>query len=212
VIKILLADDDPAVLQALTTLLEDAADFEIVGQVGDGIAAVETASRLAPDVALLDIKMPGVGGLTAAERIRQLPTRCAIVMLTTFGDDANVDHALSIGVDGFLLKTAAPSELINGLRTAHAGGVCISSSVIERLGRRAANTPAARPLNARTRDLTQRERELLTLLARGLTNDEIATALHLTEGTIKGYTSTLFSKIRARNRVEAALIAFEERI
>lgn len=211
-IRTLLADDDPAVLEALTTLLEDAADFEIVGQARDGIAAVEAVSRFSPDVALLDIKMPGIDGLAAAERIRQLPKRCAIVMLTTFGDDANVDRALSTGVDGFLLKTAAQDELINGLRTAHAGGVCMSNSVVQRLGRRATTTPPARPTPARTRDLTPRERELLSLLARGLTNDEIGAALHLTEGTIKGYTSTLFTKIHARNRVEAAFIAFEEHI
>lgn len=209
-ITTLLADDDPAVLDALSTLLAAAPDFEVVGRARDGLAAVEIAARLTPDIALLDIRMPGIDGLTAAERIRRLRTHSAVVMLTTFGDDANVDRALSIGVDGFLLKTAAADELINGLRTAHAGGVCMSGSVIQRLGRRAAATAAKGATSERTGALTSRERELLDLLARGLTNDEIAATLHLTEGTVKGYLSTVFAKIGARNRVEAAFVAFEE--
>ena len=211
-IRILLADDDAAVLEALTALLEDAADFEIVGRVRDGDAAVAAAARTSPDLALLDVRMPGVDGLTAAARIRQRSPGCALVILTTFGDDTNVDRALSIGIDGFLLKTAAPDELLSGLRAATAGGVCMSSSVLRRLGRRAANTAPPRPAAQRTRLLTPREGEVLRLIARGFTNDEIATALHLTEGTIKGYTSTIFAKIQARNRVEAAYIAFEEAI
>ncbi|MNW56892.1 Response regulator protein VraR [compost metagenome] len=148
-------------------------------------------------------------GLDAAEALRaQLPST-AVVLLTTFGEDAYVDRALRVGVAGFLLKSGDPAALTDGLAAAAAGGACLSPFVAARLIRHLAGGLGARPVDrpAVLDSLTPRERDVLVAIARGLSNAEVAATLHLTEGTVKGYVSALFDRLGVRNRVEAAVLA-----
>ncbi|MFE1368620.1 response regulator [Streptomyces anulatus] len=161
-----------------------------------------------PDVVLLDIQMPGLDGLTAASRLHRESAAVGVIMLTTFGQDAYVTRALEEGADGFLLKADDPRELLNGVRAVGAGGAYLSPRVAGRViaGMRAHR--AAHPHRPLER-LTEREREVLAGLGTGLSNAEIASRLHLVEGTVKAHVSAVLAKLGARNRVEAAISAYE---
>ncbi|WP_088979636.1 response regulator [Micromonospora coxensis] len=184
--------------------------IEVVAEAGDGRAAVEAVRAYRPRVALLDIRMPKVDGLAAAAEIRRLAPGTATVMLTTFGEDEHVARALGHGASGFLLKAGDPRELITGVRAVADGGAYLSPRVARRVielnGDRMARVPAARD---RTAGLTDREREVLGLVGAGLSNAEIARRLYLTEGTVKGYLTSIFTRLDVRNRVQAAIIAYE---
>ncbi|KQO61522.1 hypothetical protein ASF23_12625 [Curtobacterium sp. Leaf261] len=206
-IRVVVADDDAAVRESVSTILT-AGSIDVVLAVGDGVAAIRATEDEDPDVVLLDIRMPGHDGLTVARRLREKRPELALVMLTTFGEDANVDDAFSIGVQGFLLKTSPPTEIISAVRAAATGGVTLSAHVAARLGARVGRSGSASPTLDRTSTLTPRERVLLDLVATGRTNAEIAAELSLTEGTVKGYVSALFERLGVRNRVEAALVGF----
>ncbi|WP_240644270.1 response regulator [Antribacter gilvus] len=211
--SVLVADDEPVVRQSVATILGTDPGVRVVAEAASGAEAVREARAHAPDVVLLDLRMSGPAsrdGLDAAASILGSRPGPAVVMLTTFGEDDLVDHALGLGVSGFLLKSGDPYELVAGVRAAASGGACLSPTVAARLIRaRARSKPARGPAAPAPRlpGLTARERQVLTALARGLSNAEIASEQHLTEGTVKGYVSALFLRLGVRNRVEAAVLA-----
>ncbi|MBQ0896866.1 response regulator transcription factor [Micromonospora sp. U56] len=209
-VTVLLADDEAMVRAGVRAILAADPGIEVVAEAGDGRAAVELTRAHRPHVALLDIRMPKLDGLAAAAEIRRLVPATATVMLTTFGEDEYVARALGHGASGFLLKAGDPRELLAGVRAVAEGGAYLSPRVARRVielnGDRMARVPAARD---RTAGLTDREREVLGLVGAGLSNAEIARRLFLTEGTVKGYLTSIFTRLDVRNRVQAAIIAYE---
>ncbi|TDB72206.1 response regulator transcription factor [Micromonospora sp. KC723] len=209
-VTVLLADDEAMIRAGVRAILAADPGIEVVAEAGDGRVAVEAARTYRPRVALLDIRMPKLDGLAAAAEIRRLVPATATVMLTTFGEDEHVARALGHGASGFLLKAGDPRELITGVRAVADGGAYLSPQVARRVielsGGRMARVPAARD---RTAGLTEREREVLGLVGAGLSNAEIARRLFLTEGTVKGYLTSIFTRLDVRNRVQAAIIAYE---
>lgn len=169
----------------------------------------------APDVVLLDIRMPGMDGLTAAREIRRHRPDQAIIMLTTFGEADYVRQAVALGVNGFLLKAGDPHTLLDGIRSVVAGGACLSPPIAAMLIGEHQSMAAAREDTTHTRaaldKLPARERDVLHLVAEGRSNAEIATALHLSEATVKGYLSATFTRLNVRNRVEAAVLCWQAR-
>ena len=209
-IPVLLADDEAMIRAGVRAILAADPEIEVVAEAADGRAAVELVRAHRPRVALLDIRMPRLDGLAAGAQIRQLVPETAVVMLTTFGEDDYIARALGDGASGFLLKSGDPRELIAGVRAVADGGAYLSPRVARRVidlgGGRMARGPAARDL---TSGLTEREREVLALVGAGLSNAEIGRRLFLVEGTVKGYLSTIFTRLGVRNRVQAAIVAYE---
>lgn len=204
--RVLLVDDERLVCAHLRTILDAAPDIEVVGEAYDGADAVEAVVRFKPDVVLMDLRMPGVGGLTAIERIAAFPAPPRIVALTTFDVDEYVLHALQAGAAGFLLKSTAPEDLIDLVRVAAAGHTVLSPEATQRL-------VGVRMRRQRARDLvgalTEREVEVLECLASGQSNQQIARRLRLSEATVKGYVSRLLVKLNCDNRTQAGLLAHE---
>ncbi|KAB1912155.1 response regulator transcription factor [Micromonospora sp. AMSO31t] len=209
-LRVVLADDEAMVRAGVRAILAADPGIEVVGEAGDGHAAVELVRAHRPRVALLDIRMPRQDGLAAAAEIRRLVPETAAVMLTTFGDDDLIARALGHGASGFLLKSGDPRELLAGLRAVADGGAYLSPRVARRVialsGGRLARGPYARD---RLAGLTDREREVLALVGAGLSNAEIARRLHLVEGTVKSYLTSIFTRLDVRNRVQAAILAYE---
>ncbi|XTZ16458.1 response regulator [Micromonospora echinospora] len=209
-ISVLLADDEAMIRAGVRAILATDPGIEVVAEAADGRAAVELARAHRPRVALLDIRMPRLDGLAAAAEIRRLVPGTAVAVLTTFGDDDHVARALGDGATGFLLKAGDPRELLTGVRAVADGGAYLSPRVARRVielsGTRMARRPAARD---RAAVLTDRERDVLALVGAGLSNAEIARRLHLVEGTVKGYLSSVFIRLGVRNRVQAAILAYE---
>ncbi|MFD8939591.1 response regulator [Streptomyces sp. NPDC059578] len=177
---------------------------EVVAEASDGHEAIALTHRHRPDVILLDIQMPGLDGLTTAARLHRESTAVGVIMLTTFGQDEYVIRALEEGADGFLLKADDPRELLNGVRAVGAGGTYLSPRVA---GRGIAGLRAHRA--AHPHRSLEREREVLAGVGTGPSNAEIASRLHLVEGTVKAHVSAVLAKLGARNRVEAAISAYE---
>ncbi|MGW2325785.1 response regulator [Streptomyces sp. NPDC001700] len=207
----LVADDEAMVRAGVRAILARDSGIEVVAEAADGHEAIEAAHRHRPAVALMDIQMPRLDGITATARIyRDLPGT-AVIMLTTFGEDDFIEHALRVGANGFLLKADDPRELLTGVHAVAAGGAYLSPRVATRVisglrTGRMTRTPSSRhPVE----QLTERETSVLTLLGAGLSNAEIASRLHLVEGTVKAHVSAILGKLGARNRVEAALAAWE---
>ncbi|MFI7607515.1 response regulator [Micromonospora sp. NPDC049366] len=209
-VRVVLADDEAMIRAGVRAILATDPGIEVVAEAGDGRAAVEAVRAHRPRVVLLDIRMPRWDGLSAAEEIRRLVPGTATVMLTTFGEDDFVVRALGNGASGFLLKSGDPRELIAGVHAVADGGAYLSPRVARRVielgGGRWARRPAARD---RTAGLTDREREVLALVGAGLSNAEIARRLHLVEGTVKTYLTSIFTRLEVRNRVQAAILAYE---
>lgn len=199
VIRVLVVDDHPVVRRGISDLLASVADVEVIGATGDGSAGVALAEELDPDVVLMDIEMPGVDGVEATHRIGATAPRTAVVILTTFADRARITRALDAGAAGYLLKDAEPSELIDGIRAAAAGATPISPRVATRLAERSHD-----PIPA---SLTPREREVLTLLAEGLANKQIALRLGIAEKTVKAHLTRVFAALDVSDRTQAALWA-----
>ena len=211
-IRVAVTDDQELVRAGIVVLLGSAADVEVAGEAGDGAAAVELARRTIPDVVLMDVRMPGVDGIEATRRICADP-RCAgtrVLMLTTFDDDELVHAALRAGASGFLLKGARPAELAEAVRVVAAGDALLAPSVTRRLVEQVVAgglVPVTAPPG--TPELTPREREVLVLVARGLSNLEIADRLVLAEPTVKTHVSHVLTKLGLRDRAQAVVHAYE---
>ncbi|MDA0567911.1 response regulator transcription factor [Streptomonospora sp. S1-112] len=210
-IRTLLADDEAMIRAGVRAILETDGGIEVVAEAADGRQAVELARAHRPDVALLDIRMPRLDGLSAAAEIRREVPATAVVILTTFGEDAYIARALGEGASGFLLKAGDPRELVAGVRAVADGAAYLSPRVARHVidelsGGRMSRVAEAR---ARVAELTARERDVLALVGAGLSNAEIAGRLYLVEGTVKSYVSTILSRLGLRNRVQAAVLAHE---
>ncbi|GAA0692205.1 response regulator [Streptomyces malaysiensis] len=212
-IRVLIADDQMMVRQGFTVLLNAEPDIEVVGQAVDGADAIAQVAELAPDVVLMDIRMPGVGGIEATRRLTEpAGATVKVLVLTTFDLDEYVYEALRAGASGFLLKDASADELAHAVRVVAAGDALLAPNITKRLigefSRVTAAAPRA-PLRDRVGDLTERETEVLTLIAQGLSNAEIAARLVVAEQTVKTHVSRILFKLGLRDRTQAAVFAYE---
>ncbi|WP_327588506.1 response regulator transcription factor [Nonomuraea sp. NBC_00507] len=209
-IRILLVDDDPMVRRHLRTILGSSAEVEVVGEARDGAEAVEEVLRNQPDVVLMDLRMPGVDGVTATKEITTMASPPAVIALTTFDSDAHVLSALEAGAGGFLLKTTPVEDLVNLLKVAADGHVVMSPEAAHRLVAQSTRGDVRRETaRARVAQLSEREREVLACLGEGLTNPEIAQRLFLSETTVRSYVSRLMAKLDLTHRTQAALLAHQ---
>ncbi len=209
--RILLVDDQKLMREGLRVLLELEPGLDVVGEAGDGEAALEAYAACQPDVVLMDIRMPGVDGVEATWRLRERWPQARVIILTTFDDDEYVFEGLRAGALGYLLKDVSGQELAEAIRTVAAGGALVEPSVARKvLAEFARLAPPARPLDeALPEPLSEREREVLRLLALGLSNREIAERLSLAEGTVKNYVTRILQKLGVRDRTQAAVRARE---
>ena len=208
--SVLLADDQSMVRAGFRMILESEPDIQVVGEAANGEQAAAATRRLRPDVVLMDIQMPGGDGLEATRRITQNPELVSrVVILTTFERDDYVFEALHAGASGFLLKNAPPEQLVDAVRVVAAGDALLAPSVTRRIIEQFARRPVEADVLARVESLTQREREVLVMLARGKSNSELAAALFVSEGTVKTHVSSLLAKLGLRDRVQAVVLAYE---
>jgi DNA-binding NarL/FixJ family response regulator len=208
-IRVLVADDDVETRMAIAQIVDTDAALTVVAQAGDGREAVAQVFKRTVDVVLLDIRMPVLDGLSALSELRRHPNAARVIMLTTFGEAQYVRKAISLGADGFLLKSGDPHHLRAAIQAVDSGDAWLSPAVArmvaDELHHLTAPVPAAQ---AQLDVLSPQEESVLALVAQGQTNAEIATALHLTENTVKGYVSSLLGRLGVRNRVEAALVSW----
>jgi DNA-binding NarL/FixJ family response regulator len=210
VIRVLLADDQALVRTGFRLILQQAPDMSVVGEAADGEQAAAMALGLQPDVVLMDVRMPGVNGVEATRMIRDgAAPQTRVLMLTTFDLDEYVYAALRAGADGFLLKDTLAADLLTAVRVVAAGDAVVAPSATRRLIERYVPAGTARPVVTDPGMLSERTREVLTLIARGLSNAEIADRLHLSEGTVKTHVSRLLTKLGLRDRVQAVVYAYE---
>ncbi len=211
-IKVLLADDQVLVRAGFRMLLDVEADIEVVGEAADGDEAVAVARSHRPDVVLMDIRMPILDGIEATRRIAATPglDRVKVLILTTYDTDANVFDALEAGASGFLLKESGPAELLHGIRVVAAGDALLAPRITRRLIRQVtASRSAQRTGEERLAVLTAREREILALVGRGLSNEEIAAELVLSPATARTHVSRAMTKLGARDRAQLVVIAYQ---
>ena len=213
-ISVLLADDQPLLRRGFRMILEAEGDLTVVAEAGDGEEAVEQARRHPPDVVLMDIRMPGTDGIEATRRITAADARVRVLVLTTFDLDEYAFGALRAGASGFLLKDVRPGELIAAIRTVAAGDAVISPRVTRRLLEEYAQVLPLSPGQREQRfpqlaALTEREREVLIAVARGLSNTEIAASLFVSEATVKSHVGRILSKLALRDRVQVVVLAYE---
>ena len=210
VIEVLLVDDDQLMRAGLRLIVEQAPDLTVVGEAADGREAVAAARLDHPHVVIMDVRMPVMDGIEATRQITAAPDPPKVLILTTFELDEYVFDALQAGASGFLLKRSPPEQLIEGVRTVAAGEGLLSPSVTRRVIERLAGQPVpGAGMDPRIDDLTPREREVLGLLARGLSNAEIAAELVIEESTVKTHVNRVLSKLDARDRVQAVIFAYE---
>jgi DNA-binding NarL/FixJ family response regulator len=209
-VRVVLADDQPLVRTALQMVITDTPDIEVVGEAGTGAEAVQLVERVHPDVVVMDIRMPGMDGIEATRLITAGPSAARVVVLTTFDDDDYVYAALRAGASGFLVKDMALEDILAAIRVVAAGDALIAPSVTRRLIEEFAGRPEPAPLRPRAViGITERERELLTLVARGRSNTEIAADMFISVATVKTYVTRLLAKLDARDRVHLVIIAYE---
>jgi DNA-binding NarL/FixJ family response regulator len=207
-IRVLLADDQELVRAGFRMILETQADLQVVGEAGDGVEAVAATRRLQPDVVLMDIRMPNLDGLQATKQIMMPGAGSRVLILTTFDLDEYVYRALVAGASGFLLKNAPPEQLISAVRVIDAGEGLLSPSITRRVIEQFTRLPPPSD-SAALEGLTDREREVLKLIARGLSNAEIAAQLFVSDATIKSHVGHLLAKLQLRDRVQAVVLAYE---
>jgi DNA-binding NarL/FixJ family response regulator len=209
-IRVVIADDQMLVRVGFRMILEARDDMEVVGEAGDGAEAVAVVADVDPDVALVDVRMPEVDGIEATQRIVALGVRTRIIILTTYDLDEYVFAALRAGASGFLLKDVPPTELVDGVRVVARGDAMLSGRVTRRLlDRFVASLPNPDQAPPDIGELTEREVEVLRLVAAALSNAEIADRLYLSEATVKTHVSSLLRKLGLRDRVQAAVYAYE---
>jgi DNA-binding NarL/FixJ family response regulator len=213
-IRVVLVDDERLVRSGLRMILESAGDIEVVGEAGDGGEAVEQVRLHRPGVVLMDIRMPGMDGLAATRELGALPDPPRVIMLTTFELDEYVHTALENGAVGFLLKDTPPRDLIQAVRTVADGNAMLGPTVTRRLIAEfaARNSAAAVTARRRLEALTAREREVVTAVADGLSNAEIAKRLIMSEATVKAHVSRVLTKLDMTNRVQAAILVHDARL
>jgi DNA-binding NarL/FixJ family response regulator len=207
----LIADDQDLVRTGFRMIIEGEADLTVVGEASDGVAAVEQIGRLRPDVVLMDVRMPRLDGIEATRRITADATSESpkVLILTTFDLDEYVYAALTAGASGFLLKDVKADQLAEAIRVVNAGDALLAPAVTRRLVARFAATAPTRSPAPAIDALTAREREVLVMIARGLSNLEIATTLVVTEATVKSHIGRIFAKLQARDRAQAVIAAYE---
>jgi DNA-binding NarL/FixJ family response regulator len=210
VIRVLVADDQALVRAGFRAILEEQDDLEVVGEAKDGGEAVAIARELRPDVVLMDVRMPGVDGIEATQRLRRDGDTPRVLILTTFDLDEYVYEALKAGASGFLLKDAPRDQLVGAVRTVAAGDALLAPTVVRRLIEDFVGRPAPGARSpAQLDELTERELEVLTLIARGLANAEIATRLFVSEATVRTHVTHILAKLGLRDRVQAVVLAYE---
>ncbi|MBS2554332.1 response regulator transcription factor [Catenulispora sp. NL8] len=216
-VRVLLADDQPLIRAGLVMVITDAPDIEVVGQAGSGAEALRLVHGLRPDVVVMDIRMPGLDGIEATRRIRTEAPGTRVLMLTTFDDDENVYGSLRAGASGFLLKDMALDDILAAVRVVAAGDALIAPSVTRRLIADFTDRDAAPARDPRAGDrararlvgVTEREHEVLALVARGLANSEIAAELVISLATAKTHVANLLTKLDARDRIQLVILAYE---
>jgi len=208
VIRVLVADDQPLVRGGFRMILDERDDLELVGEAADGEQAVALARELDPDVILMDVRMPHLDGVEATRRLVDANTRARILVLTTFDLDEYVYASIRAGASGFLLKDVQPNDLVDAIRVVAAGNSLFGPAATERLVARFAGAGPTTPTRSLD-DLTEREREILRLLAGGLSNAELAQELHLSETTVKTHVSAVLRKLGVRDRVQAVIAAYD---
>jgi DNA-binding NarL/FixJ family response regulator len=209
VIRVLIADDQDLVRTGFRVILSAEADIDVVGEADDGREAIEAAAALHPDVVVMDIRMPNLDGIEATRRIAGGARAPRVLILTTFDLDEYVYEALRAGASGFLLKDAGADELIHAVRVVAAGDALLGPSITRRLIEDYARRPAVREQPAALADLTPRELEVLRLLARGLSNADIARELVLGDATVKTHVARIFGKLDLHDRAQAVVLAYE---
>ncbi|MGW0595065.1 response regulator [Streptosporangium sp. NPDC002607] len=210
-IRVVLADDEAMIRAGVKSILATGAGIEVVAEAADGREAIELTRAHRPDIAMLDIRMPRLDGLSAAAELRATMPQVAVIMLTTFDEDEYVSRALDEGAAGFLLKAADPRELIIGVRAVADGAAYLSPRIARKVIAQLGGGRLSRAGTARRQveSLTAREREVLALVGRGMSNQDIGRELFLSEGTVKSHVSAILLRLGLSNRVQAAIIAYE---
>ncbi|MET9378021.1 response regulator [Streptomyces sp. NPDC003035] len=209
-VRVVLTDDQPLVRTALRMVIAEAPGLDVVGEAGNGAEAVELAETLRPDVIVMDLRMPGMDGIEATRRIMADPGPTRVLVLTTFDDDDHVYGALRAGASGFLVKDMGLDDILAAIRVVAAGDALIAPSVTRRLIKEFTGRPATgAPRRGELTSITEREREVLTLIGGGLSNTEIAERLVISVATAKTYVTRLLAKLGARDRVQLVIIAYE---
>ena len=206
-LRVLVADDEAITRRGLRLILEHADGVSVVGEAADGAEAVRLTRELGPDIVLMDIRMPRMDGLAATERVVRLGAR--VLVLTTYDVDENLYRAFRAGASGFLLKTAHPEDLVHAVRVVARGDALLEPGISRRLIERFVATSGQRPEPAWVARLTDREQQVLRLMARGESNAEIAAEVHLSEATVKTHVTGILTKLGVRDRLQAVVAAYE---
>lgn len=207
-IKVLIVDDHQVVRQGLRTFLELHEDIDVVGEAVDGLAAVETARQLVPDVILMDLVMPGLDGITATRQVKALGGATKVIALTSFTEDDKVFPAIQAGASSYLLKDVSPDELVEAIRAVHHGEARLHPNIARKLMEQVAHQDAPKP-ESLAKDLTERELEVIHLVAKGLSNQLIARDLFISEKTVKTHVSNILGKLDLEDRTQLAIYAIK---